>query len=223
MPAIESTMNLQRFGVAALTAVLVLLLAACGGGADEPSAGPQRRAALRAPQVPDASALLDWAEGEYGVYFPGHQDNRAYDVYVYRVYDNGNYVGVAGQDVYVWGPVSGNSAAPVRVGALADFACRVFPASCAAAVSALRGQTLYATALGRAGNACRDCHGDPPGAGIAAILNAAGAQGSQGEAGIIRTKINSYVLMQQFAGVSDSDLADIAAYVNAVRWGKPLQ
>lgn len=180
-------------------------------------------AALRAPQVPDASTLMDWAEGEYGVYFPGHQESRVFDVYVYRVYDNGNYVGVAGQDVYVWGPVSGNSAAPVRVGALADFACRVFPASCAPAVSSLRGRTLYATALGSAGNACRDCHGDPPGAGIAAILNAAGAQDSQGEPAIMRAKINSYFLMQQFAAVSDPDLADIAAYVNAVRWGKSLQ
>lgn len=223
MRAIEPTMQFLRCGVAVVTATLVLLLAACGGGSDEPPPGAQRRAALRAPQVPDASALMDWAEGEYSVYFPGHQGNRLFDVYVYRVYDNGNYVGVAGQDVYIWGPVSGNSAAPVRVGALADFACRVFPASCAAAVSGLRGQTLYATALGSAGNACRDCHGDPPGAGIAAILNAAGSQDSQGEPGIIRAKINSYFPMRQFAGVSDTDLADIAAYVNAVRWGKPLQ
>lgn len=223
MRAIEPTMKVLRCGMAVAAAALVPLLASCGGGSDEASSEPQRRAALRAPQVPDATTLMDWAEGEYGVYFPGHQDNRAFDVYVYRVYDNGNYVGVAGQDVYVWGPVSGNSAAPVRVGALADFACRVFPASCAPAVSGLRGQALYAAPLGSAGNACRDCHGDPPGNGIAAILNAAGPRDSQGEPGIIRAKINSYFLMQQFAGVSDTDLADIAAYVNAVRWGKPLQ
>lgn len=224
MHDIELTTKLLRAARVALPAVLALLLAACGGGTDEPLPEPQRSAALRAPQVPDASALMDWAEGRYAAYFPGHQENRTFDVYVYRFYpETGNYVGVAGQDVYIFGPVSGNSPAPVRVAALADFACEVFPASCAAAVSSLRGQTLYATALGTSGNACRDCHGTPPGSGIAAILNAAGAESSLGDPGIIRAKINSYFPMQQFAGVSDADLADIAAYVNAVRWGKPLQ
>lgn len=223
MRAIELTTKLLRAARVAAAGAIVLVLAACGGGADEPASMPQR-AALRAPQVPDAVTLMDWAEGRYRDYFPGPQQNRSFDVYLYRFYpDTGNYVGVAGQDVYIFGPVSGNAPAPVRVGALADFACQVFPASCAAAVSSLRGQTLYGTALGSRGNACRDCHGTPPGSIIAAILNAAGTPDSQGEPAIIRAKINSYFPMQQFAGVSDADLADIAAYVNAVRWGKPLQ
>lgn len=222
MRTITLASTFLRAGCAAVVAALVLV--ACGGGADEPLREPQRRAALRAPQVPDATALLDWAEGRYATYFPGRQENVVFDVYVYRFYPStGNYLGVAGADVYIFGPVSGNSAVPVRVGALADFACHVFPASCAAAVSSLRGQTRYAAALGSSGNACRDCHGDPPGAGIAAILNAAGAQATQGEPAIIRAKIGSYFPMQQFSAVSDADLADIAAYVNAVAWGKPLQ
>ncbi len=83
------------------------------------------------PVVPTAEVLLGWAETAYAQYFPGPQPTLSYQQYLYRYYPaTRNYVGVAGNDVYIWGPVSGNAPAPVKVGVLADFACPVTPAPC---------------------------------------------------------------------------------------------
>jgi cytochrome c553 len=216
-----------RAGVA--TMALAFLLAGCGGGGlDEvtPAAqalmAPARQAPLAAPQVPDANALFDWAEGRFAALFPGHKTTLTLDIYLYRFYpETGIYLAVGGQDVYVL--VVGRPL--IRVGALADFACQVNPASCVT-VSSLNGKTLYETPLGNggSGNACRDCHGLTPGAGGAtAILNAAGTQDSGGDASVIRAAINEGGVKAQFAALTDAQLADIAAYINATRWGKPLQ
>jgi len=114
--------------------------AACGGGADAPPAalfeitqaveapGLLRRRALAAAApglpVPDTAALFAWAEAVHGHYFPGPQQDRHFAPYVLRYYPStGNYLGVAGQDVYALGPPTGERL--VRVGSLTDLASNV--------------------------------------------------------------------------------------------------
>lgn len=71
-----------------------------------------------------ATALMDWAETAYPQYFPGHEIDRVQTPYAYRFYPStGNYLGVAGDQVYVLGQVSGNVL--LRIGALTDFSCQV--------------------------------------------------------------------------------------------------
>ena len=118
---------------------LAAWLAACGGGdAPQDVAGPQARArALAAtyespPPLPrplDVSVLLNWAEATYPALFPGPKSNLTQAPYEYRYYpETGNYAGVAGDDVYILGPVSGN--ALQRVGTRDDFRCAVLPSTC---------------------------------------------------------------------------------------------
>lgn len=74
---------------------------------------------------------MSWAETAYPTLFPGPQVNQSFQRFTYRYYPTTrNYVGVDGSDVYIWGPVSGNAAQPVRLGVLADYACQVDPAPC---------------------------------------------------------------------------------------------
>lgn len=88
-------------------------------------------AAGAAPAVPDATALMDWAERTYPHLFPGHQPNQTLAPYVFRHYPGtGNYVGVSGSAVYVLGPVAGSNTTPLYVGELAAFACQVTPGNC---------------------------------------------------------------------------------------------
>ena len=78
--------------------------------------------------------------------------------------------------------------------------------------------------MGTDGNVCADCHGSSPGVGgINKILQAAGTEDSEGIPSVISNQINTYAKMMQFKGLSNADIADIAAYVNASKWGKPLQ
>lgn len=137
----ESVSDAASWRPFALSAGAALALAACGGGSDAqlPAAmqSPQSAVdhptligrpplqALAAAQALDAATLMDWAETAYPQYFPGHQANLESAPYVYRYYpQTQNYVGVAGGDVYVLGPVSGNVL--MRVASLADFGCRVY-------------------------------------------------------------------------------------------------
>ena len=124
--------------------LLALTLAACGGGSgDAPAPGllspsaPTPRAALVAPGAAAAAAtseldttvLLDWAEREYPQHFPGPQANQTSAPYTYRFYPaTGNHVGVAGEDVYILGPVSNQVL--TRVGVKNDFRCRAQPSLC---------------------------------------------------------------------------------------------
>ena len=90
--------------------------------------------AQTAPRIPTAQELMDWAEGAYAPYFPDRPATQSQDPYVYRYHPTTrNYLGVAGNSVYVLGPVAGSDSTPLRVGALADFACQVHRYSCAAA------------------------------------------------------------------------------------------
>jgi cytochrome c553 len=156
---------------------------------------------------------------------PGHKTTLTLDVYLYRCYETNICLVVGGQNVYVL--VVGRPV--ISVGVLADFACQVHPSSCVT-VSSLNGQALYQAALGSAGYSCSICHGaTAPGVGgIDDILNAAGTADSQGEPSVIRAAINrnegaSLGGMGQFSALTDAQLADIAAYINATRWNKTLQ
>ena len=85
-----------------------------------------------APQTPPVSDLMDWAERTYPQFFPGTQTNQSLAPYIYRHYPaTGNYVGVAGNAVYILGPVAGSNEVPLYMGELASFACQVHPGSCA--------------------------------------------------------------------------------------------
>lgn len=87
--------------------------------------------ALATAPIPTATELMNWAETAYPEHFPGRQIDRSAPPYIYRHYPGtGNYLGVAGNEVYVLGPVAGSSLLPVRVGLLADFACPVTPGAC---------------------------------------------------------------------------------------------
>lgn len=85
---------------------------------------PQATAAL------DATTLIDWAELTYPQFFPSRRSNQISSPYTYRYYpESQNYLGVAGDSIFVLGPMSGNQLA--YVGSLSGFSCVVLPANCA--------------------------------------------------------------------------------------------
>lgn len=91
--------------------------------------------ALRAAAAPqaattvDADTLFNWAELTYPQFFPSRRTSAFSNPYTYRFYpETGNYAGVAGDGVYVLGPISGNQVS--YVGSLSEFSCRVVPANC---------------------------------------------------------------------------------------------
>lgn len=87
-------------------------------------------------------------------------------------------------------------------------------------ISSLNGQALWTTT---SPVACASCHGSKPDTDMAKIWNASGTAADQGEPGSIRRGIQGNSGgMGFFSGMSDPDLADIAAYVNAIRYGKVL-
>lgn len=128
--------------------LLLVLLAACGGG-NEPGPATALNAAAVAP-TPDtarqalrakvlslkatgisaaevARQLLDYAEGSvFKDYFPGHPPTQSLPPFLYRAYDNGVYLGVtaSGDPNYpdgVWVMGGPFGPAPQRVGAVTDF------------------------------------------------------------------------------------------------------
>ncbi len=67
------------------------------------------------------NTVLNYAETQYATWFPGSQSNRSSGLLTYRYYPTtGNYIGVSGGRLYVYGPVSGNQV--VDVGAVTAFA-----------------------------------------------------------------------------------------------------
>lgn len=75
--------------------------------------------------LPTVTQLLDWAELTYPTLLPGRESNQTSAPYVYRFYPATQlYVGVAGSEVYLLGPITEGQV--TRVGSLADFAPRVF-------------------------------------------------------------------------------------------------
>jgi arabinogalactan endo-1,4-beta-galactosidase len=88
---------------------------------------PVRAAAL------DQGALFAWAQQTYPQFFAGATQDGVYDVYTYRYFaDTRSYIGIAGSNVYVLGPVSGGQI--MYVGTLDEFACRIAPGSCSGGV-----------------------------------------------------------------------------------------
>jgi len=116
----------------------------CIGGAigvaarDQPDAQPRSGPLanvnrLNAPASPAITIeqLMDWAERKYPDLFPGHSSTMMAAPYLYRYYpQTQNYIGVDGQDVYVLGPISGNSL--LGVGSMSGFGCAVLPGDCQA-------------------------------------------------------------------------------------------
>ena len=100
-------------GVAAVPAPAAASAAPAAPGVPMASAAPG--------DVPTASALMDWAERVYSGFFPEHQADQVWAPYTYRLYSNGNAVGVAEGRVYVLGPLVGQSEVPVDVGSLVEF------------------------------------------------------------------------------------------------------
>jgi len=132
--------------LAALT--LSLSFASCGGGESPAPSVPPQSAALQvsSARTPSATALMDWAQTAYPAVFPGRKGNLTTGAYLYRYYpETGNYLGTAGDAVYVLGPVS--NGALKQVGTLSDFGCSVYPDSCApgAADSRNGSYTAYLT------------------------------------------------------------------------------
>jgi hypothetical protein len=93
------------------------------------------------------------------------------------------------------------------------------------AISPANGDLLWRKSLGSSRGACIDCHGDPKPDVVNNLLkinNAMGTAADQGVPSAIRRGIQTSSQMAEFAAVSDADLADLAAYVNAIKYGKPL-
>lgn len=117
----------------AVTTLVCLCLAACGGSRDAGEAVPggeghgpvsERRGVLAAErtsaEVALANQLLDFGERQYPQYFPGHETTQTLDPYLYRFYPaSAIYLGVAGVAVYVMGGPFGT--VPLQVGVVADF------------------------------------------------------------------------------------------------------
>lgn len=127
----------MKKAVLSLSVSLAALLSACGGGGGNPKptadndarATPLATTSAAAVSRLDHELLFDWAEKNYPHLFPGHPPTLQSPPYDYRYYrTTGNYVGVAGDDVYILGPVSNQVLQ--RVGAREDFRCRVTPSSC---------------------------------------------------------------------------------------------
>ncbi|MBI5275590.1 MAG: hypothetical protein HY854_03950 [Burkholderiales bacterium] len=115
-----------------------LLLAACGGGRDEPRSAIDAMRAAAMPSVAKGNAApvtsdvatiaMDWAEATFPALFPGHPANQTSHPFIFRYYaGTGAYLGIvyetagpyAEGDVYVLGGPFGS--APVRVGPLAAY------------------------------------------------------------------------------------------------------
>lgn len=68
---------------------------------------------------------MDWAQEAFPAFFPSREVDRTEGPYIFRHYpSSANYIGIAGQAVYVLGPVSGGEL--LLVGQLTDFAARVY-------------------------------------------------------------------------------------------------
>ncbi|WP_325420506.1 hypothetical protein [Aquabacterium sp.] len=129
---------------------MALLMAACGGGADEAAdraatadASAQTAPRARAMAVSSAASiapeeaarqLMDFAQQQFPAYFPGQAATASLDPFVYRYYPaTGTYLGVvvkAGSghalgSVYVLGGAFGSEL--IRVGAVSDFITPVAP------------------------------------------------------------------------------------------------
>lgn len=116
---------------AILSLFAAAMLAACGGGAGDVVGLPAQRDQIAAlPTVISAEMLLQWAESAHPRYFqPPGQTTQSAATYSFRHYPyTGNFLAVAGEDVFLLGASTGF--APQRVGSLAEYQCDVLPSAC---------------------------------------------------------------------------------------------
>ena len=145
--------------LAALSAAsLAVVISACGGANDETREGDgsylsrsqpvvvnpkllslSNQGSLRSSPTAttttlDATTLMNWAEATYPGLFPSSQSNNFSGPYIYRYYpETRNYLGIAGEGVYLLGPASGGILA--WVGRVADFTCLVLSSACVSSES----------------------------------------------------------------------------------------
>jgi hypothetical protein len=142
-----------------------MALSSCGGGGTDPAGAlperavaPQALAAAPVPSLLDASGLMNWAEGVFPTVFPGPQPNEPLGPFIIRRYRTGNFIGVAGDAIYILGPITGNVVLPV--GSLGQFTCRVLPQNCTSAGSRVSGTVIgKGTPLAGAAVTLRDIAG----------------------------------------------------------------
>jgi mono/diheme cytochrome c family protein len=86
-----------------------------------------------------------------------------------------------------------------------------------------RGRTLWTAQVGSQQGACAQCHGSVPSSNIQGIWNASGTANDRGNPAVISAAISRNTGgMGQFNALTAQQVADIAAYVNAVRYNKPI-
>jgi len=123
-----------------------IAVSSCGGGGDSVTPVPERfdapQALVAAPVPPalDAGGFMDWAEGLFPTFFPGHLTNQSLPPFTYRIYSTGNLIAIADDQVYLRGPVTGN--VPLALGALGQFTCRILPQNCTSAGSRVNGTVI---------------------------------------------------------------------------------
>lgn len=130
-----------------------------------------------------ADTLMDWAEFAYPQFFASSRQTTLFSSpYTYRYYPGTqNYLGLAGEDIYVLGPMSGNQLA--RVGTMADFKCNVVPQSCSApgiptivsATAGDRSATIAFTPPASAGGSSITAYNATCSAGFTSILTVSAA------------------------------------------------
>lgn len=128
-PMTHHDLRLARPALLSLLAATVL--AACGGGGSAVAVLPAQRESIAVlPTVISSEMLLQWAESAHPQYFfPPAQPTQVASTYTFRHYPaTGNFVAVAGDDVFVLGAFT--NFAPQRVGSLADYQCDVLPSAC---------------------------------------------------------------------------------------------
>ncbi|HEY0885565.1 MAG TPA: hypothetical protein VGE20_09810 [Ramlibacter sp.] len=121
----------RRTRAAILSLFAAALLCACGGGGSDVVELPAQRDSIAAlPTVISAEMLLQWAESAHPQYFqPPGRPTQSGPTYSFRHYPyTGNFLAVAGEDVFLLGASTGF--APQRVGSLAEYQCDVLPSVC---------------------------------------------------------------------------------------------
>ena len=120
------------------------------------AANRERALATVPTRIVGSNELFDWAERIYPQFFPSHRSNQALGPYIFRFYpETQNYVAVAGELIYIQGPISGNLLQ--LVGSVAEYSCLVDPSACVVEPKACVAVTTWSVG----GNSCSPNEGQP--------------------------------------------------------------